>query len=526
MGTSTIESGRSGPQPEALRGLTEFVLRLRRFGESDARNGGLPASFFVEPSYWQRPDAQDRWIAGTEQEYLQRLFVHYGLNLYCAACRQIALATTGQQEALDAADRHTRLLLDDGVGEATALRGWSDKSGDWRYGDGRASLNAADGSAFFFSTISDRWQLTDPRTGASRLPAELGDRPLSWNSYDPFLGENSWAALIGPLQVAWLKARGAPLATDCDEIRLALSLVPACLAMQSPVGGVYARPAAWGLSQERLISNETNLTLFAGLTMLRQAIDGIPHLTSQANEVESLRQGLLRYFRRHLYGTVDGELRFHACGAFVDDVFQPGMTASGQRAPFAADVHTWGLSILGVAEVDSQHGHGACYRLWQAVKRHAGFHQQADPSRPLQGIGFSSGPGGEPVHDICSPEWTFGAINMCRVLAAEYDAPGPHHDAALASRLRDDERSMLEGVATFEVTPRTPFESRAYLYVNRLADTGFGWNALPIPCLCATAWAVLVQRRFNPFHLGGKSVSARFDPPSFSQSKIQTLRVS
>jgi len=246
MTTLGIESNRRRTKPAGR--FFEFVLHAGRFGDEPSRDSGIPVSFFVEPSYWRRPDAQDRWSAGTANEFWQRLYLHYGLNLYCAACRQIALATTGRQEAIRAADRHTQVLLDDRVGDAATLRAWSDKPGGWRYGDEQVSLNSQDGSAFFFGTICERLHLTDPYSGASFLPQELGGAPLSWNFFQPFLGENCWAALIGPLQVAWLKSGGAPVPPDCDEVRLARSLVPACLAMQSPVGAVYARPAASGLS--------------------------------------------------------------------------------------------------------------------------------------------------------------------------------------------------------------------------------------------------------------------------------------
>ena len=504
--TLTIESGRSRTQPEAPGGLLDFVLHVGPCGDHGTSGSSLPVSFFVEPSYWRRPDAQDRWIAGTPVEFWQRLFLHHGLNLYCAACRQIALAATGREDALRAADRHTRVLLEDRAGESGPLRGWSDGGGGWRYGDDRRTLTSQDGSAFFFGAICERFHLTDPHTGASHFPEALGGAQLSWNSYDPFLGENSWAALLGPLQVAFLRSRGAAVDPDSAEVRLALSLVPACLAMRSPVGGVYARPAAAGRSQERLISNETNLTLYAGLTMLRQLAGEGPQLRARMAGVDRLRRGLIRYFRRHLLGTVDGEPRFHACGAFVDGVFRPGTMASGEPARFAADVHTWGMSILGVEEIDGRHGRGTCFRLWQTVKRHAGFYAHGDPAGIVRGIGFSSGPGGESVHDVCSPEWTFGAINLCRVLATGYAAPGPHHDAGMAARLREDERSMLEGVSSFETSPPTAFPSRAFPYVNRLTDTGFGWHAFPVPSLCATAWAMLVERGFNPFRLGGGSV--------------------
>ena len=60
----------------------------------------------------------------------------------------------------------------------------------------------------------------------------------------------------------------------------------------------------------------------------------------------------------------------------------------------------------------------------------------------------------------------------------------------------------------FGTGPRTPFDSRAYLYVNRVVDTGFGWHALPLPCLCASAWAMLIENRFNPFRVGGDYAGA------------------
>src|SRR5260370_9433177 len=118
--------------------------------------------------------------------------------------------------------------------------------------------------------------------------------------------------------------------------------------MQSRIGGVYAGSAARGHSQERLISNETNLTLYAGLTMLKQMMLEIPQLSQQMVEVDKLRHGLLRYFRRDLYGNVDGELRLHACVSFFVGVFRPGMTANGQPARFASDVHPWGMSMCAV----------------------------------------------------------------------------------------------------------------------------------------------------------------------------------
>lgn len=504
MGLETVDNAgelerrsKQGDETASLVGLTEFVLRVRPHGAGSP--DGLPASFFVEPSYWSRTGAQDAWISGTEQAFWQRLTVQYGLNLYCGACRQIALATTGSDRALAAASSHTELLLADRAGASSPLRAWSDRAGGWRYGDENVRLHSRDGSGLFFSAICDRWTLSDPLTGASHLPPEMGGGPLHWNHYDPFLGENSWAALIGPLQLLWLRDAAAPLVMDVPEIRLARSLLAACRALQSSVGGIYGRPSREGSRQERLVSNETNLTLYAGLRMLQQLLARCPDAGPTLEEVASLRSDLERYFHRHLCGRVDGELRFHACSLVEGDTLRAGISASGEAVPFAADVHTWGLGILGVRLVDSWFGHGAAYRLWNSVKRYCGYYPDGDLRAPLHGIGFSSSADGRPIHDTCSPEWTFGAINMCRVLAAEYD----EHDPGLAACLRDDECSMLAGVRAYETSPATEFDSRAYLYVNRTTDTGFGWSALPLPCLSASAWAVMIHNRFNPFRLGG-----------------------
>lgn len=510
-GVSTVISGNNGqsilpPEERRTASLSEYLLRPR--GEQpDGKGIGLPVSFTAAQDYWSKPGAQSPWIAGTAAGVWQRLIVHYGLNLYCAACRQIALASTGDAAALLAAEQHTKMLLTDRAGRMHPLRAWSGGANDWRYGDQATMLEPDGQSAFFFGAISEHHDLLDPLTGASCLPPELGGDRLVWNFYDPFLGENSWAALLGPLQVAHRRQHAEQGSSADPAVRLARSILPACKAMQSAVGGVYARPSVRGRPQERLISNETNLTLYAGLVMLRQAIQAIPGLQSTVLEVDGLLDGLRDYFLHHLAGTVDGELRFHACGSFGEEGFRPGVTSDGRPAPFAADVHTWGLSILGVDEVDSRHGHGACVALWEAVKRHAGFYDDT-ASGVVRGVGFSSGPRGEPIHDVCSPEWTFGAINMCRIVAAEYELPGRHRDPDLARILRRDERSMIEGVSRFAAKANAEGTASAYLYANRLTGTGFGWDALPVPSLCATAWAVMVENNFNPFCLGGGVLSA------------------
>lgn len=490
--------------------LLEFVLNV---SHGHDRASLLPSSYFVPRKYWEQAAVEHPAIHAGASGYHLRLITQYCLNLYCAACRQLALATSDREDAWQAADRHTRLLIQEEVGTTRHLRAWSDEPGQWLYGDDGARLERRAGSAYFYGAICDLFELIDPLTGETHFPSELGGSRFQWSYFNPFLGESTWATLIAPLQLAYKKWRAGSATADSlasTELYLARSILPACKAMQTRIGAVYARPASAGEPQERLIVNEANLTLYAGLLMLRQLTAEVGDTREQDCVIEGLLEGLLSYFRAHLFGNERGECRVHTCGIFEADAFLPDTGAWGQAVPFGVDVHTWGMSILGVAEVDSKLGHGACFDLWCAVKRHAGYYPDGTTDGPISGVGYSSSPGGQPIHDVCSPEWTFGAINMCRILAAEYDAPGLHHDPALASRFRVDEQDMLAGVERFESSPETEFACRAYPYVNRFCDTGFTWFAIPVASLCSTAWAVLVREHFNPFRLGGDYLSSGY----------------
>ncbi len=494
-------------QEDYLGRLTEFILKVSPHGYHGPNH--IPSSYYVPVSYWQNEHSVHPELRNTKIAYYQRLIVHYGLNLYCGACRQLALLPTALPAAQEAIDVHTRLLLNGSVGDTASIRAWSDEGGQWQYGDNETLFNRQEGGAYFFGAISAQYYLRDPLSGQAHFPAELGGAKLEWAFYDPFLGENTWAALIAPLQVHFNKlvAAETPTATPTIELQLALSIIPALKAMQSSVGGVYARPAPFGQPMERLISNETNLTLYAGLCMLHQLIPD----SAAAPIIDELINGLRSYFRTYLFGRQNGKLRIHTCGAFVEGAFRPGMAANGEAARFAVDVHTWGMSILGVDEIDTQHGAGTCFALWQELKWHAGYYVPEQPG-VIQGVGYSSSSMGMPIHDTCSPEWTFGAINMCRILAAEYGTPGRHFAPGLARQLREDERSMLRGVSMFGSASALGPACRSYPYVNKWCDTGFGWHAFPVESLCATAWAVMVQHGFNPFCLGGAYFSTANNP--------------
>ena len=66
-------------------------------------------------------------------------------------------------------------------------------------------------------------------------------RSTDWK---PITGENAWAFLIGPLQVAHLNyGKGAAIPFDDLALQNALDVLPTFAALQSAVGAVFYAPA-------------------------------------------------------------------------------------------------------------------------------------------------------------------------------------------------------------------------------------------------------------------------------------------
>lgn len=45
---------------------------------------------------------------------------------------------------------------------------------------------------------------------------------------------------------------------------------------------------------------------------------------------------------------------------------------------------------------------------------------------------------------------------------------------------------------------------KPYLYASKRYFIPFGWYANPIPSTCATAWAIMLTDRYDPFGYAGK----------------------
>ena len=171
-----------------------------------------------------------------------------------------------------------------------------------------------------------------------------------------------------------------------------------------------------------------------------------------------------------------------------------------------------GCAVLGVDTVDTWFGtnqykdkHITVYEIWQRVKQRAGYTKDGQALR----VGYSDQPVSNPV---ISAEWTFGAINMCLVAAAQYgDQTSPHYNLNWASDLLADAQSMASGVqALFASFALDDLQStdmvgdvEAYYYANARYNIPFGWWANKLPSLCSTAWSLMIENGFNPFALGG-----------------------
>jgi len=425
-------------------------------------NTNMPKSFYIPNSYWEKVHSDPF----NEENRNERILASYGLNIYDGACWQIALALMGET---DLATEQTFRLLSGRSGDMSIRA----SSKEFKYGD--QQLQFKDSKAFFFRMIGDEWGNIDPLTG------EI----VGWMDWKPILGENAWAVLIGPLQVAYAKYKGhIPL--NSVEVKLALNLLPALKAMQSPIGGVYH--STWGVwgKDPHDISSENNVSLYAGLSMLKQILEENNDRSDALSTVNDLLAGMDRFFLEYAY---DKEQGIFLQGGIYDpltQIFTPS-------TDFAVDVQTWGLTVLGVKTIDEWFGEGTAYQIWQNTKKRGGFFEKGR----LMGVGYTDDPS-----SVISVEWTLGAILLVKELQDLYHLPD----------LIKDEETMRQSIERLkEKVIFNGVETIAYEYADRRYYIPFGWWSNKIPSITSTAWVIMNDRNFNPFVLGGgkKAISDR-----------------
>jgi len=562
------------PTVQASSGGSIFSPQLK-FLLNQLRDG-LPRSYDdVLPNgdnYWVTPVYLDvgaidpfgnKVDLDSEIAIQERTLTHYGLNLYDGATWTIALAL---EELGAVATLYERNVLypsstgaDDKVGGIVNIR--SDST-DYKYGVSGISgdmlsqitlpgnvtrVIAIDGTpttsttkrqpgAFFYRMIGPKYTMTDPLVGDYgiewKFPWPNNDTTtpwniagvIHWNDWKPITGENVWGAIMGPIQVMWINAKGnisnfQTFAEAPSAIQLAISILPALKALKSPLGSLYHCPSGTQMfppdpNEESNVSNENNFSAYASLRMLAEVLVKFTQGTTDnvllraITDVKDLMTGLEGWFSKYLlsdpfkgYSVIyqGGHVKF-------DGVFEAAPLA--EVGGFAVDCQTWGLSVLGQAKVDSWYGVGTAYNLWQATKKFAGYF---DPQGRLGGVGYTIVDGNK-TNLIWSAEWTWGAIGACEKISNEYRKAGK---TAWADDLAADAKSMLSLVSQPLVRCKNGGwcggglvqEDGSYLYANDRFFIPWGWYANPIGSTCSTAWAVMHQHNYNPFILGGGDVS-------------------
>jgi len=329
---------------------------------------------------------------------------------------------------------------------------------------------------------------------------------------------------MGPIQVLWISNKGniSKFLTFTDTpsaVQLAISVLPALKALQSPLGSLYHCPLGTEMfppdpEEESNVSNENNFSAYASLRMLLEVLvhfaagttDNV--LLNAISDTRDLMTGLESWFAKYLlsqpyegYNVIyqGGHVKFNG-------VFEPAPIE--EVGGFAVDCQTWGLSVLGQGKVDGWYGLGTSYKLWLATKQFAGYR---DAQGRLGGVGYTI-VRGDKTNLIWSAEWTWGAIGACEKLAAEYRKIG---QVAWADELDADARSMLQLVSQPIVRCANSGwcggglvqEDGSYLYANDRFFIPWGWYANPIGSTCSTAWAVMHAHDYNPFILGGGDTS-------------------
>ena len=543
--------------PTPVQGLVRFLVLNNTHNLRDPNSQystGMPLSFYnnnqeASQDYWKQLTNPNSHVydptyancSGTIAACTERVLVHYGVDIYDAATMQCALSVFPDYTAgiLTAQAQTRRLLSGFSIPNTflpvatqapqSTVRGWSTDASGFYYGQYKTSLFPSQGNAgpgaYFYRSISDQFHLTDPLTGSTKWPGGAkvnGSTSISWTDWKPITGENAWAALISPLQTAYSACGGIPPMDD-EAVQLALLVLPAYQAMASPSGGIFYGPwNMYGNSGDSFadpfqLSNENNFSSLAGLTMLQTVLQANGD-TTYLPQVNALITGIENYFKTCLYDSSNNV--FYTGGTYAaststssNPVWGGKFTPGGSNFAYAVDVHTWGCAVLGVDRVDTWFGTGTSYQLWQTVKQRAGYFVDGDTSKAILGVGYTDVPtdpkilnGAKPHAFIISAEWSFGAVNMCRVLAAQYgDSSSPHHNAQHAASLLEDAASMMQGIQDLLLDQDKSIDSltQAYYYANRRYDIPFGWYANRVDSLCSTAWGVMMHNDFNPFVLGG-----------------------
>eukprot|EP01121_Diplochlamys_sp_Union-15-3_P018287 TRINITY_DN6630_c0_g1_i2.p1 TRINITY_DN6630_c0_g1~~TRINITY_DN6630_c0_g1_i2.p1 ORF type:complete len:529 (-),score=60.96 TRINITY_DN6630_c0_g1_i2:32-1618(-) len=313
----------------------------------------------------------------------------------------------------------------------------------------------------------------------------------TWNDYKPILGENSWSRLTGPLQTAFIRADGNVNAIPDSDLTLSLNYIPSLSKMMiNTIGAIHYAPYnTWsmdGLAGNE-ISTENQASTLAGLRMLEYILTKKGTHQDVVAEIQQLTSSIENYLRT----AYDPKLGYFRQGGLWNQTLNSFTWAT----IFAVDCQTWVMSILGPNKVDSWFGAGTALKIWQKTKEIGGY--GFDPSTNYtKGVGYSS----NQQDQVFSGEWTFGAITMTRVFANELTDPTVKNRMIYEGRFM---RAAIENELTTSHVINGQ-NSLGVLYSNKRYYIPFGWWANPLLASSSTGWAVLVDKSYNPFYLGGQ----------------------
>jgi len=354
------------------------------------------------------------------------------------------------------------------------------------YGDS-GDRNLIRPHSWFFRMVTDIYSKNEPD---ARCPSE--GIMWGWNDYRPVLGENSWANLIGPLQVAFIKYGAINrIPQTALELAFAMDFLPSLQKMFIPkVHAFYYAPhntySSDGLL-EYSVSTENNISLLSGLKMLLKILQELNIYPTEQSQITLMINEILTYLKnafRPEYGY------FSQGGIYTN---QNGSWTWAIEPFFAVDCQTWTISVIGAKTIDSWFGAGTTVKLWETTKKIAGYHYNEN-TKQVDGIGFSY----DKDDEVFSGEWTFGAINALRVAANYYEG-------STAQNLLNDADIMRKAIER-ELTIQGSINGHncpGVLYTNKRYWIPFGWWANPVISTASTGWAIAIDKNFNPMYLGG-----------------------
>jgi len=351
------------------------------------------------------------------------------------------------------------------------------------YGDsGDQSLNRP--HSWFYRMITDIW-------ARNELDNRCPERGVywSWNDYKPVLGENAWANLISPLQVAYLKS-GGNIPQTSIELSFALDFVLSLEKMYIPkIRAVYYAPHntySYDGTAEFQVSTENNVSLLAGLKMLIKILRQLNIYPAEQAIIATLIDSILAYIR----SAYRSDLGYFSQGGLYHSQNQEWQWA--KEPFFAVDCQTWTISVVGAEVIDGWFGAGATLKIWEKTKEIAGYKYNHN-TKIADGVGFSS----DKVQ-VFSGEWTFGAINALKVAAT-------HYTGNAQAKLLQEAEHMRNAIES-ELTQQGSINGHdcpGVLYANKRYYIPFGWWANSVLSTASTGWAVLLDKNYNPMNLGG-----------------------